>query len=295
MNHFKLLLLFGIFAIILQAVPARADISRYARGQGHLDLGVRILPSGTSYHEYGDFTLSFGEKAIRTEIGWFGMVGRQHETYGALTYSRGQAKISIGFPRPAYDTFAPTKLIDTQPRDGLNYIWMSGSRATFGVMTIDDYLPYGARYDGRVGDMDFAASIHAVTGSDEVIVGLGAGLERNDWVLNAGLEVTELGGYFSTNAKLMAERQFAGFSVGGAYFHPDANGKSDHFEGYATFEPARDVELSTVAIFPLSGADQPSFGASMQVQIGHGLALRASAISPMGLRDTAGLALRWSF
>lgn len=295
MERFKLLLLLGVLCSGQQATGAPVEVSRYARGSGHLDFGVRFLPSGTSYHEFADFTFSFGEGAIRTEIGWFGMVGRLHETYGALTYGRNQSKVSVGFPRPVYDGFAQTRLIDKQPREGLDHIWMSGSRATYGAMTIDGYLPYGARYDGQIRGVDVAASVHGVTGSDEIIIGIGAGLSLGDWALASGIEVTELGGDFSTNAKVRAERQFTGYSLGGAYYHPEANDGADHLEGYASFHPTQHLGIEAVAILPLSGADQPTYGASVQYDVGYGLALRASAIHPEATRDTLGLALRWAF
>ena len=49
-------------------------------------------------------------------LGAFGVVGRRHETYFDLSYQTSYGRWIVGFPRPAYDLVALSRITDITPR-----------------------------------------------------------------------------------------------------------------------------------------------------------------------------------
>jgi hypothetical protein len=217
-----------------------------AQAQGRAD-GV-VLFGGLSADElstgylFGDFMLQLQEGDWGAELGMFGVVGRMHETYASASWQRGQHKIELGFPRPAYDRYAVSGLTQIMPRLALESISTTRSRATSGVFTETEFLPYGAVYSGR----DISLSLHGVPDTDLAIAGLGGRKIFADWQFDFGVEAVSQSDTIDWNVKAQAIRTMAHWRFGVGIYAADANDASHVAELFAEFPGSGNLSLTAL-------------------------------------------------
>ena len=243
---------------------------------GQVMLGYLDNTSLTTGYVFGDFTLSLHGETYGVDVGMFGVVGRLHETYAALTWTQGANALEFGFPRPAYDRFAPSALTQLMPRLALENIGASRSRATDGTMTEPDFLPYGAVYRLQNKTSQIAMSLHGVPDYDVTVFGAGGRMARGDWLLDVGVEAVAQYGDLDWNAKaqLRNERDWGTFGVG--VFDANANDAGLTAEIFVLAQVGDDLSLRGVARYADDTDAQLGLGASYD--IGRGISAAVAVV-----------------
>ncbi|MCG3267665.1 hypothetical protein [Yoonia sp. I 8.24] len=195
----------------------------------------------------------------------FGVVGRLHETYAAATWQRDGHKVELGFPRPAYDRYAISGLTQVMPRQALESISTTRSRATSGVFTESEFLPYGIAYS--IGDTAF--SLHGVPDTDIVIAGAGARKTAAGWQLDFGIEAVSEADAIDWNAKAQLIRTMGALDLGLGLYAGDANGASHVAELFA--QTPVDSHLSLIGLLRQTQGDDPLVGAKLTYAFETGL------------------------
>ncbi len=185
---------------VLCAAPALAQ-SSWPSGltaDGRLAFGYTDRVPGAEVFLFGDATLRLDGSAfglglpIGIELGVFGRataLDTPHETYGALTWDLPQGgRVSVGVPRPAYDSFAVSALEAAFPDLAIDRAGSTRSLATFGAM-FANFLPYGIRFENFAGDLRYAVSVHDASNMDTTIAGVGLAYPVGDWTLEGAVEV----------------------------------------------------------------------------------------------------------
>ncbi len=199
-------------------LPAAAHSERFA--DGTLALGVLTQNDIQTRYAFGDFSLGATYGAWGAELGFFGVVGRLHETYANLSYRAGDATYRLGFPRPAYDLVAPSALTAVMPRAALDDIGRSRSRATYGTMFQSDFLPFGASF----AQNGLYASLHGVPDQDVTIAGFGFTQHRGEFTYALAAEAVAENDAITWNTKAQAIAKVGYYSLGLGLFNPAANG-----------------------------------------------------------------------
>lgn len=184
---------------------------------------------------FGDFALAYETGPWRASLGMFGVVGRLHETYADISYLAGQTRITVGFPRPAYDTVAISPFTKIMPQLSLETIGISRSRATYGTMYQSDFLPYGAVVDGQAGGARYGLSLHGVPDWDVTIAGLGLAFATDRIRIEIGLEAVDQEGAIDWNAKAQITKEVGDFTFGTGIYMASANTQPDVLEGFASY------------------------------------------------------------
>ncbi|MEY1556900.1 hypothetical protein AB3Y40_14820 [Yoonia sp. R2331] len=203
-------------------LPAAAHSERFA--DGTLALGVLTQNDIQTRYAFGDFSLGATYGAWGAELGFFGVVGRLHETYANLSYRAGDATFRVGFPRPAYDLVAPSALTAMMPRAALDDIGRSRSRATYGTMFEPDFLPYGASVAHNFGTGRAYASSHGFPNQDVTIAGFGFTQHRGEFTYALAAEAVAENDAITWNTKAQATAKVGYYSLGLGLFNPAANG-----------------------------------------------------------------------
>ncbi|PRY78701.1 hypothetical protein CLV80_10323 [Yoonia maritima] len=205
---------------------------------------------------FGNFNLSVGERAWGAELGMFGVVGRLHETYASATWTQNGHKIELGFPRPAYDRFAVSGLTQLMPRLALFSISTTRSRATDGVMTESEFLPYGAVYSDHVRDLSI--SVHGVPDTDITIYGIGTSVASGQWDVDLAAEAVSENSAWDWNAKTQLRYDAGPARLGLGLYAAEANDAGHTAEMFAEFDIHDDTEL-TALLRQTEGTD-PAIG-----------------------------------
>ncbi|WP_394177721.1 hypothetical protein [Yoonia maritima] len=230
----------GAATIAIAVLPhvALADTS------GEISLGHLETDAFRGGYLFGDFVLSVAEGDWGAELGMFGVVGRLHETYASAIWTREGHKVELGFPQPAYDRYAVSGLTQLMPRLALSSISTSRSRATAGVMTESEFLPYGAVYSRREKNARASMSLHGVPDTDIVIFGAGATFEAGAWTVDLAAEAVSEDAQHEWNAKAQVRKEFEDWRIGANIFAADANGAARTAELFAQFDIFKDAELT---------------------------------------------------
>lgn len=194
--------------------------------------------------------LSVREGHWGAELGMFGVVGRLHETYAAAVWQRERHKVALGFPQPAYDRYAVSGLIQIMPRLALETIGTTRSRATSGVFTESEFLPYGVAYqtDG------LALSLNGVPDTDIVIAGLAGRETSGDWRFDYGVEAVAQNDEIDWNGKAQILRNLGGWDLGAGIYVADANAAAHVAEIFARI-PVSDGITATTLLRQTQAAD----------------------------------------
>ncbi|WP_146168282.1 hypothetical protein [Celeribacter persicus] len=210
MKRIALLPLVLCFASAAQAEP-------WLTGDGWIALGGSTVEDQDVWLG-GDGTWRTAWNGLGLTFGAFGTLGREHETYAALSYSLGSACYEIGNPRPAYDSFARPLISNVMLPEALIRTESGFSRLTDGTINVDNYLPYGLRYS----DTGMALSLHYVEDYDTTVLGLGGGWNAGDWRIEAALEYID-GDGSDANAKVQGSRVLGPGEITGTFSYNEAN------------------------------------------------------------------------
>ncbi|WP_417263052.1 hypothetical protein [Celeribacter sp.] len=194
------------------------DASQWITGDGWIALGASTLDAEEAWLG-GDGTWTTAWDGLGLSFGAFGTLGREHETYAALSYSLSSgARFEIGNPRSAYDQFARPLISDVMLPEALRRTETGFSRLTNGTITESQYLPYGVSYQTE----GVATSLHYVDDYDATILGLGGGWQSGAWQIEVALEYVD-GDTNDANAKLQGRYQLGAGEMFGTLSYNEAN------------------------------------------------------------------------
>ncbi|KJZ20064.1 hypothetical protein [Loktanella sp. S4079] len=268
MSSLKWLALGGVCAAVCALFATTAN----ANGNDQISLGHIEADGFSGGYLFGDFTLGLEQNNWGAELGMFGVVGRLHETYAAVTWSHAEQKVELGFPRPTYDQFAKSALTALMPRYALWQVDRTMSRATAGVFYESNFLPYGGAY--RIGQSGL--SLHGVPDTDIAILGAGTEATYGPWRLAIATEaVTELD-VWRWNTKAQAAYDFGTLQLQGSVFVGRANGAADMAELSVQIAPIPEVELA--AVVQHTKGSHLAVGAGAQYEIWPGIAADLAAL-----------------
>lgn len=205
----------ALLTLLLTGTALHAE--PWLTGDGWIALGTSTVESEDLWFG-GDGTWRTNWDGLGLSFGAFGTLGREHETYAALSYSLGSTRYEIGNPRPAYDQFARPLLSDVMLTEALQRTDTGYSRLTDGTITQDNYLPAGASYQRS----DMATSLHYVDDYDTAVLGLGGGWHMGDWRVEAALEYVD-GDSSDANAKLQGRYMLGSGEMSGTLSYNEAN------------------------------------------------------------------------
>jgi|GEM_PF-6587446 len=279
----------GAATIVIAFLPhvALADTS------GEISLGHLETDPFRGGYLFGDFILSVAEGDWGAELGMFGVVGRLHETYASAIWAREGHKVELGFPQPAYDRYAVSGLTQLMPRLALSSISTSRSRATAGVMTESEFLPYGAVYSHRVENTRASVSLHGVPDTDIVIFGAGATFESGAWTVDLAAEAVSEDAQHEWNAKAQVRKEFEDLRIGANIFAADANGAARTAELFAQFDIFEDAELT--GLLRKSEGQELMVGAGVEHDFGRGVTAEFAMVRAADTGLAVSAAVSYSF
>jgi hypothetical protein len=242
-----------IFAVILSGPASAGGLTDLSwEFEGTLQLGLSDRTTGAEVFAVTDATARLTYGRFTAELGLFGRadgLDTPHETYGALGIHLGKnGHLTVGVPRPAYDAFAVSQLETEFPALSIERVQQTRSAATYGAM-FNNWLPYGAAYQGQVQQLSYALSAHYADTPDALVLGAGVGMAVDDWHLSGAVESAD----GTINAKAQAARDFGRFRAGLGYFATGAAGVADLVEGYAQFSATDRIDLTAIVQSPVDG------------------------------------------
>jgi hypothetical protein len=205
-------------------------------------------------------TLGYSEATIgyNTPSGFGGEVGvdalitendDESAIYGALTYQSSFGKLSFGVPRAAIDAYlgtVPTVAGAVPFKIGQIGNTKRSIITTSYLLTSNDEVPVGLRYDGTFGATNVGVSYHRYNDAD--VYDLAANYQIGETTLTGALEHFNASGSTETRYFLGAETKFGQVSAGvlwsGNYVFTD----DAALEAYAKFKPLDQLELSATAL-----------------------------------------------
>jgi hypothetical protein len=257
MKRIALLPLVLCFASAAQAEP-------WLTGDGWIALGGSTVEDQDVWLG-GDGTWRTAWDGLGLTFGAFGTLGREHETYAALSYNLGSARYEIGNPRPAYDSFARPLISNVMLPEALIRTESGFSRLTDGTINVDNYLPYGLRYS----DTGMALSLHYVEDYDTTVLGLGGGWNAGDWRIEAALEYID-GDGSDANAKVQGSRTLGSGEITGTFSYNEANDAPAAMELAYRHDLSDRVALTELVSVPI---EEPEDGVAL---LGANIYLRGS-------------------
>ncbi|SFR38529.1 hypothetical protein SAMN04488005_1246 [Yoonia tamlensis] len=277
------------FAALSCVFCLATPIAAQTAADGWLSVGQIASDDLATGYVFGDFTLSASGGHWGAEIGMFGVVGRLHETYAAVSWQDGQHKLELGFPRPAYDRFAVSGLTRVMPRRALESIATTRSRATAGVFTESEFLPYGLAYRRA----DLVVSLHGVPDTDIVVAGLGGRKTYAHWQLDYALEAVSQNNAIDWNAKAQAAVAAGRWDMGVGIYANDANAAALTAEIFAAVTLAD--HLSVTALLRQSDSDDPLAGAKLTYAHDSGLLAEAAIAGDRSNGTSVAVSLGYQF
>lgn len=207
----------ALLTLLLTGTAPALHAEPWLTGDGWIALGTSTVEDEDLWFG-GDGTWRTNWDGLGLNFGAFGTLGREHETYAALSYSLGSTRYEIGNPRPVYDQFARPLLSDVMLTEALQRTDTGYSRLTDGTITQNNYLPAGASYQRS----DMAASLHYVDDYNTAVLGLGGGWHMGDWRMEAALEYVD-GDSSDANAKLQGRYMLGSGEMSGTLSYNEAN------------------------------------------------------------------------
>jgi hypothetical protein len=267
--------------------------------QGRLAAGYTDQVPDADIFLFGDATarLSLNSIPLGFELGVFGLanaVDTPHETYGTVTWDFAQGgRLSLGVPRPAYDSFAVSAVDTLFPSLGVSHAGTTRSQATYGAM-FEGFLPYGVRFENETDKLRFAASVDTVPNRDATIAGLGLALPIGDLTLESAVEVS-WGTTTEVAAKVQLTGTAGGVNGGLGFYLPGTVGGPEVLEAFASFEPTEKISIAGVVQIPLSGSGDPTAGVSAHYAFSPAVGFSAGVLSDAGADAAYSALLDWTF
>ena len=178
----------------------------------------------------------------------------EHALYAAVTYSFGDSKISVGVPRPAYDTFSNFPAVGGLRTFELALGNLNGDIPEFVYLLGDTDPPLGVRYDGEFGPLQVAASAHRfdddLVEADAFAIALRYDVTSNVALLADWERFLPDGGPGVTTTRAGTQLQFSSWESGLAYFNRDFDA-APHIDGtetWVTYMPTSEIDVTATAL-----------------------------------------------
>ncbi|MDD8023164.1 MAG: hypothetical protein PHX82_08665 [Paracoccaceae bacterium] len=210
-------LFIALTALGLPAATSAQSLPEGVTAKGFIEYEYLSAAGNDASLLFGDFDISVAPGASGLGVD-FGAVGLDVEAtseialFGALTYTTGHHKFSVGVPRSALKDHTGFPDIG-----GSRMLSLEAGMVTEGLLDIayltSDETPIGLRYDGDFGALQASASYHRVTGDEDVdILGFGATYSRDTLFASGSLE------------------HFDGHAASGTLLHAEFGARTDRYE-----------------------------------------------------------------
>ncbi|WP_204114600.1 hypothetical protein [Shimia biformata] len=280
----------------IAALPAAADSLHWGvsfEADGLAALGVDDAGSGRKF-AFGDFDLALRRGDFGLTAGVLGVVGKKHESYGALFWQGASGwKIEAGIPRPAYDAVVNGALIGALPRAALDRIDETHSFLTFATMTEKKFIPFGVTVRGDVGGAEVAASVHYEPDHEVTAASVAGAFARGAFRLEGAVEVVEDSGT-EVNGKVKLAADLSPVILSVAAFNADANGGGSMVELAASWQATDRFSFTAFHDMRDGGAWPNRTGLSMRADFERGISLTAAGMHE-GDDTLVGAYLGWRF
>ncbi len=266
---------------------------------GTLVMGYTDQVAGADIFLFGDATLRLSLNTIPLgfELGVFGLanaVDTPHETYGTFTWDIAQGcRLSLGVPRPAYDSFAVSAFDTLLPSLAVSQVGTTRSLATYGAM-FEGFLPYGLRYETKTDNLHFAVSIDTVPNRDTTIAGVGLALPIGEMTLESAFEMS-WGATTDVAGKVQLKGERGGIEGGFGIYWPGTVGEPEVFEAFASFDLAEKVRVSGALQIPLRGGRDPIAGVLAHYSFSPVAGISVGAMTNTGADAAYAMMLDWTF
>jgi hypothetical protein len=177
----------------------------------------------------------------------------EHALYAALTYSFGYSKISVGVPRPAYDSFSKFPAVGGMRTLELQLGMLNGELTELTYLLGDTDPPLGVRYDGEFGALSVAASAHRfddTVDADAFGLALRYNVTSNVALLADVERILPDGNPAISISRVGTELSISAWESGLAYFNRDT-GTGPHIDGtetWVTYMPTREISVTGTAL-----------------------------------------------
>ncbi|MDH3264372.1 MAG: hypothetical protein OEM24_10265, partial [Paracoccaceae bacterium] len=186
-------------------------------------------------------------------VGFTDFDDSEHALYAALTYSFGGSKVSVGVPRPAYDTFSKFPAVGGMRILELELGTLNHGYAELVYLLGDVDPPLGIRYDGEFGALRVAASAHhfdEATDADAFALALRYDVTSNVALLADWERILPDGNPAITTTRAGTELSFSSWESGLAYFNRNT-GTGPHIDGtetWVTYMPTSQISVTATAL-----------------------------------------------
>ena len=208
--------------------------------------------------------------------------------YYAAGVVEGQfGKISIGMPRSVMEEYFNIPTISGSELLGV-FVDVSGSAAVRSVKLFtneDEGDLYGARYDGKIGKIDVAASVFKFSGISGNIEEIVAQYDAGHWSVTLGATLFDYDGIFINSTSIEVEGHAGKFSGGMVYEKWDD--QSDLTRAFVSYDINDILKLnSQILHYPEDGlSDSDVYSFDLAYNHRSGAFINAGVIANEGFRD----------
>lgn len=235
--------------LVAMACAPSAALTQSWTPSGDIVVGITDASEGTAIARINaDVTFSLEaltDLPAKIDVGTFMYVlpsKRPHETYISLVW---QDRWRIGAVRPAYDAVLPSVFAFHAPY--LAYDEAENTRAFATVQAMrKTAVPYGLSYTADEGSHFWGVSLHVAPEDDFQTLSGAVSVRHAAWTFSAAAEGVWHARNKSEefNTKLGVEYQQGNVDLKAAFFHPEANDRSDLIALEASYQLTGDASVS---------------------------------------------------
>lgn len=215
--------------------------------------------------------------------------------YGALSYSGGFGKVSIGAPRPVIDDYVGVPALAGLEFFDIAYLSnFDGSIISQAYLLSDSDVPLGLRYDGAFGGTTVGAAYFSIEGAD--VLNLAANYSLGDATLRGAVEYVRDGGNGATSFFLGADQTFGQINAGVLYSNLGVAGNADALQLYAKYKATDQLELTAnMASVDPGGSSSTLYGLSADYNFSQGAYVQAGIADGSSASSVYNLSLGLKF
>ena len=161
-------------------------------------------------------------------------------------------KISIGMPRGIMDDyFTVPALGGSEALDHYSEFTLFTSTDLIGIFKLiggEEEELYGARYDGKIGQIEVSASAFRSSDSSVHIEEIAARYDAGQWSVSLGTVLLEDNGGSANSTSLEVQGHAGKFSGGMVYTKSDPIGNIDSIRGFVSYDVNEMIKLNTQVI-----------------------------------------------
>jgi hypothetical protein len=257
---------------------------------GYVELEYVNGDTGSETILFGDVNLGFGMPGggIGFDVGLQALANKDDEfgaLYGALTYTMGPHKFSIGVPRSAFDSMNNMPPVGGIRTFDFLFAELNGGLTEAYYLFDEINAPTGIRYDGNFGDLMVAASAHWIDEADAHSQALAFRykLPQNFTILGDAENIDAgLGSVLTT--RIGAEADFGQYMGGVSYFNRDLTA-APHIDGTETWFSYLPTDRITVTGTALNTNVFDIYGVSLKYDWPVGDSMPGGAYAQIGAAD----------